>query len=1005
MRYPSKLYCIVARGLASVAILGAVWAQAQTTIPESVALPSSALDTTKPGFVVRVFQATGPALASSIARAEDQIAGFLINPATGQPFENIANPALFNADGTYDEFDFISYGVPPAADYPFPGIPGTDNTVLNIAMEAITFVDLQPGTYTMVVNSDDGFRVTTGNPYDRVSELVLGEFDGARGAADTVFSFTVTKAGVYPFRLTYLQGDGEYKLAWFMSSDPAQPVLLNDFGGIASYRALKAGSVTSGPTISAVSPLPNAANASPSSGLTALIRDGTTPLNVASVRLFRNGVDITANATIGPKSGNTTKVSYRPDDLPEPLSVQEYKLVYSDPTATGGTREALINYTVSAYANLTLPDPIWKETFDNIPEGSMPTGWTTVTPFAVGANMDLNDPNSDAYWKWVVISRDRVASITAWNASQRLNTPEVYVNGVKVPSLIENQFAYHESDVRSGSQYAELFSPEVNLTGQTDIYVVYHSIYTQNQDNVAGLEYSIDGGTTWLPVVYMIDKDDLVLKGDGSIDAEATLAATRNDTAVYTDPVLGQVGLSYGAFVKATPSTWPDLAPYISGRINDDQMESKRIEKFRLPQADNQSRVKLRFFQAGTASWFFGVDNVGFYSIQTIDPPQFSKQPASATRVPGGWIKFEVTAIGEQLTYQWQKDQVDITGATDASYLVDPVTLASAGAYRCVVTNPGGTANSQDAVLTVVQAPQDVESLQNGLGAYLPFENDYADASGNNRNGTPVGNPTFAAGQVGTAAVRVTNQGESRNFVTLGQAASSAFGQTTDFTVAFWMKTERVSSDPVVVGNKDWDSGGNTGWLIGTQSDGRIEWNYKRSTETRKDLDYTDQGPILNSGRWAHVTVVWNINGDALTYYDGFLVNQQPISPGNGDIAAAGTSLNLGQDGMGDYGSEWDGLLDDVAFWSRALTADEVLALYGTGLRGFSFLNPPPPQPTLAYSLAGGQLTLTWQGEGFALQENGNLGDPAGWSNVQGAGANSATVPTATGTKFYRLKK
>jgi hypothetical protein len=400
--------------------------------------------------------------------------------------------------------------------------------------------------------------------------------------------------------------------------------------------------------------------------------------------------------------------------------------------------------------------------------------------------------------------------------------------------------------------------------------------------------------------------------------------------------------------------------------------------------------------------WWWAIDNIAIDAGSVA--PEIAGQPASATRLPGGWVNFSVSAVGAGLSYQWQKDQVDIAGANAASYLIDPVTAANQGAYRCVVSNSGGSVTSEEAVLTVIPVPQDVASLQNGLGAYLPFDNDYADASGNNRNGTPVGNPTFASGKVGTGAVQITNQGTSRNYVTLGQAASSAFGQTTDFSVAFWMKTDRVSSDPVVVGNKDWDSGGNTGWLIGTQADGRIEWNYKRSTETRKDLD-TVIGNILNNGRWAHVTVVWNINGDALTYYDGFLVNQQPISPGNGDISAAGTSLNLGQDGMGDYGSEWDGLLDDVAFWNRALTADEVLALYGTGLQGFSFLNPPPPQPTLGYSLAGGQLTLTWQGEGFALEENGNLGNPAGWSNVQGAGANSATVPTATGTKFYRLKK
>jgi hypothetical protein len=414
------------------------------------------------------------------------------------------------------------------------------------------------------------------------------------------------------------------------------------------------------------------------------------------------------------------------------------------------------------------------------------------------------------------------------------------------------------------------------------------------------------------------------------------------------------------------------------------------------------SSVVLTFGLTNAANdWWWAIDNI------VVDagavPPEVTGHPTSATRLAGGWVSFSVTASGPNLSYQWQKDEQDIDGATSDTYTIDPVSATDGASYRCVVSNPDGSDTSDAASLTVLAQYPDPASLQSGLSAYLPFENDYNDASENNLNGTPVGSPTFAAGQVGSA-VQITNQGETRNFVSLGETASMSFGQTSDFTVAFWMKTDRVSGDPVVVGNKDWDSGGNTGWLVGTQNDGRIEWSYKRSTETRKDYDSTI-GNVLNNGRWAHVAVVWNINGEALTYYDGFLVNQQPISPGNGDVYAAGSSLNLGQDGFGDYGSEWDGLLDEVALWNRALTADEVLALYGTGLQGSSFLDPAPPAPTLDFSLGDGQLTLTWQGEGFALEENGDLGNPAGWSIVPGAGANSATVPTAAGTKFYRLKR
>lgn len=964
----SAVWC---RILFGANMIGLVTIQAQTVIPESVALPSSALDRSKPGFVVRVFQATGAQLPNTLARTEDQIAGVLINPATGQPYANIADLSLFNPDGTYTEEGVISYG----GTY-FPGIPGTEFTTLNIAMEAITYVELNPGTYTMVVNSDDGFRVTTGNIRDRLDEIKLGEYDGGRSASDTVFQFTVTKAGVYPFRLIYQQGGGGYSVDWYTAdnNNPGNRVHLNGPGGIPSYRALRTGAITTGPAIVWVAPQPNSINALPSAGLSAIVEDGSVALNPGSVKLFRNGTDVTSATTIGPKTGNRTRITYRPATLPDPLSVEEYKLVFDDPTRSGGKREAVVRYTVGAYANYVLPEPIWLETFDGIPEGTLPPGWTTVSPIPGNGIEDLNDPNSDSYLVWVVISRDRVASITAWNATYRLNTPEAYINGRKVESLIQGQFAYHESDIRSGSQYAELFSPEINLTGKNNIYLVFHSIYTQNQDNIAGVEYSIDGGNTWLPVVYMLDVPDILKRPDGSIDVVATFDTTYGDVARYTDPNTGEEkGGSYGAFVKAPRSMWPELGPYISARINDDQWESKRIERFRLPQADNQARVKLRFFQAGTASWFFGVDNVGLYSITTIEKPSLTKQPDNATRVAGSSVTFEVVAAGEQLSYQWQKGTNDIPGATQSKYTIAAVTKADAGQYRCIVSNPGGSVASAYATLTVLDVPEDAASLRNGLAVYLPFEDNYTDASGNNRHGTAVGSPSFAAGKVGRRAVRVSSQqaSSSYNYVTLGENGSVPFGQDSDFTVAFWMKTERVVGDPSIVANKNWASGNNTGWSIGTQTDGRIEWNYKRSSESRKDLDLVQRGNLLNTPNWVHVTVVWRINGNAETYFNGDLVDSRSIAPGSGDIYDPSLALNLGQDGTGQYGyGEWDGLLDEVAIWTRALSAGEVLTLYAYGLFGDSIL-----APAITHQLGA---HLKFEGNYQDSSGSGNHGTPVG---------------------------
>jgi len=56
---------------------------------------------------------------------------------------------------------------------------------------------------------------------------------------------------------------------------------------------------------------------------------------------------------------------------------------------------------------------------------------------------------------------------------------------------------------------------------------------------------------------------------------------------------------------------------------------------------------------------------------------------------------------------------------------------------------------------------------------------------------------------------------------------------------------------------------------------------------------------------------------------------------------------------------------------------------------------------------AGNQLNISWIASGYVLQQNSNLGNTAGWSDVSG-GASSpviVTIPPGTGANFYRLHK
>src|SRR5216683_1183115 len=68
---------------------------------------------------------------------------------------------------------------------------------------------------------------------------------------------------------------------------------------------------------------------------------------------------------------------------------------------------------------------------------------------------------------------------------------------------------------------------------------------------------------------------------------------------------------------------------------------------------------------------------------------------------------FTVVAAGTApLSYQWQKNGVNIAGATAASYTTPVTTTADSGStFRAVVTNTAGTVTSAAATLTVNPAP------------------------------------------------------------------------------------------------------------------------------------------------------------------------------------------------------------------------------------------------------------------------------------------------------------
>jgi hypothetical protein len=172
-------------------------------LPTDTMLPLDSL--AERGFKGRIIQ--NPGISTDNTVTEMALAGLLPQPNTRD--HEFIETGIIN----YDQEGNNQGRIP--GDVTFPGFSSGDHN--NLAMEVLTYLELRAGVYRMGVNSDDGFRVTPATSVnDPNQSIVLGEFNGGRGASDTIFSFRVLQDGLYPFRLIWQEGAGGANLEWWI---------------------------------------------------------------------------------------------------------------------------------------------------------------------------------------------------------------------------------------------------------------------------------------------------------------------------------------------------------------------------------------------------------------------------------------------------------------------------------------------------------------------------------------------------------------------------------------------------------------------------------------------------------------------------------------------------------------------------------------------------------------------------------------------------------------------
>ena len=160
----------------------------------------------------------------------------------------------------------------------------------------------------------------------------------------------------------------------------------------------------------------------------------------------------------------------------------------------------------------------------------------------------------------------------------------------------------------------------------------------------------------------------------------------------------------------------------------------------------------------------------------------------------------------------------------------------------------------------------------------------------------------------------------------------------------------------------------------------------------------------LDDGEWHHYLGTKEADGTRILYVDGVAV---ATGGGGTPIADTATVMMVGENPEANN-REWNGDIDDVAIWHRALTEEDIVGIYEQGLLGKSLgdlitgggLDPFG----LSIRRVGNQLEISWNSEGgqqydLLSELPGNLSDanpPDQWGVFETFSAIAATPPINT---------